>query len=123
MKSFFLVFIGGGIGSYLRYAVSIYMNSGTIKWLPTLIVNVLGCFLLGILWQLTERTDGISHPRYLLFGIGFCGGLTTFSTFSLELVKFIKNGDFLNAGLYFFGSMILGMIMLYLGYSIFKSFI
>ncbi len=108
MKSFVFVFIGGGLGSALRYYFSILINANSIKWVPTLSVNILGCLLLGFLLALNQK-EAITTQWYLVLGIGFCGGLTTFSTFSAELFHLFKSGDYIQAILYFLGSAILGI--------------
>jgi fluoride exporter len=75
-----LVFIGGGTGSICRYWVARWF--GTATWpIATLTVNLLGCFVLGLL--LTQR-DRLGSDGLLLLATGFCGGFTTFSTFAVE---------------------------------------
>jgi fluoride exporter len=91
--------IGGVAGAALRWAVFTSMDSGPFPW-PVLVVNVAGSFLLGVL--LAEEW---SHPRVRLLlhdagGIGFCGSLTTFSTFSVEVVDLVRHNDFGTAVLY-----------------------
>lgn len=91
--------LGGVIGAAVRWAVLTSVEPGRFPW-PVLTINVAGSLLLGIL--LAEEW---THPsrRLLLHdagGIGFCGGLTTFSTFSLEVVNLIRNGDTAIAVLY-----------------------
>jgi fluoride exporter len=83
--------VGGVVGAVLRWAVT-SVDAGRFPW-PVLAVNVAGSFILGVL--LAEEW---SHPRARLVlhdagGIGFCGSLTTFSTFSVEVVNLSKNGD------------------------------
>jgi fluoride exporter len=75
-----LVFLGGGTGSICRYWVARWF--GTATWpIATLTVNLLGCFVLGLL--LTQR-DRLGSDGLLLLATGFCGGFTTFSTFAVE---------------------------------------
>ena len=83
---------GGGVGALLRWAVFTSVSAGGFPW-PVLAVNVAGSFILGVL--LAEEW---SHPRARLVlhdagGIGFCGSLTTFSTFAVEVVNLSKDGD------------------------------
>jgi CrcB protein len=91
--------IGGVAGAALRWAVLASVDSGRFPW-PVLVLNVSGSFLLGVL--LAEEW---SHPRTRLLlhdagGIGFCGSLTTFSTFSVEVVDLVRDNDLGMAVLY-----------------------
>lgn len=91
-----LIFIGAGIGGVLRYWISngAYLILGRSFPYGTLLVNVSGCFLTGLLFVLTlERIDGAgSHLRALLL-IGLLGGYTTFSSFSIETINLFENGN------------------------------
>ena len=81
MQKFIYVGIGGFIGAVLRYAISSKMISNTIPW-GTLLVNVIGGFLIGLIMQMCLTTDYISPNMKLFLTTGVLGGLTTFSTFS-----------------------------------------
>lgn len=104
----FMVFIGGGIGSVLRYLISVLFfknNSGhDFPW-ATLFANVLAClvfaFTLVVLKQKINQTYG------LLFATGFCGGLSTMSTFSVEVMRLIAGQNYMVAFSYVFLSLIL----------------
>lgn len=89
------VFIGGGLGSLLRWALSLKLNS-TFPSLPlgTLTANLIGSFIIGIGLAFFARTPGIDPVWRLLLTTGFCGGLTTFSTFSAEVVYLLQEGKF-----------------------------
>lgn len=117
------VFIGGGLGAVLRFLVS--NMSKVLFQMPiygTLTVNLIGCFLIGLMFGLTmDRIQTISPVLKLLITVGFLGGLTTFSTFSLEGFELIKNGKLGIAILYIAGSSILGLLLVFVGYSISKS--
>ncbi len=101
MIKFFVVFIGGGLGSIFRYLLSSYASKHLPLFFPfgTLLVNIIGSFILGLMifgWD----EKGLINPTVKLFiGVGFCGGLTTFSTFSLETFNLIRDAEFLLAGL------------------------
>lgn len=91
-----LVFFGGGLGSVLRYLVSLVISKyyqGVFP-LATFLSNVFSCLLLVLVVESIRRTGMVeaSIVRYLLL-IGFCGGFSTFSTFSFETVLLIKNGN------------------------------
>lgn len=94
MDKVFLVFLGGGVGSLLRYGTTLLsarLLGTTYPW-GTAIVNLFGCFLIGLIYGLAERAQGIGPSARLFLMTGFLGGLTTFSTFSLESVNAYRTG-------------------------------
>lgn len=95
LNAFLAVFIGGGLGSVLRWAVSAKMNP-LHQHIPvgTLTVNLVGSFIIGLALALLSRMTHIDDTVKLLITTGFCGGLTTFSTFSLEVVYLLQDGRF-----------------------------
>lgn len=120
LKSLLFVFIGGGLGSCLRFAFGVYMNSDQIKWLPTITVNILGCLLLGAVLALNDKSQ-LSQPAFLLIAVGFCGGLTTFSTFSSELFFLLKQASYGQALIYFLLSSVLGIVAVFIAYQLVKT--
>ena len=91
------VFLGGGLGATLRYGMSgmVHRIMGSDFPYGTLVVNILGCLLIGALMSVTEDRI-LLHPRMRLFlAIGLLGGFTTFSTFSYETVALLRSGAFL----------------------------
>jgi len=95
-----LIFFGAGFGGVLRYWVSnaVYFLLGKQFPYGTLMVNISGSFLMGLLFVLTvERMDNIGSQLRALLLIGFLGGYTTFSSFSIETVNLIESGNWLNA--------------------------
>ncbi|EAS18959.1 putative CrcB-like protein [Flavobacteria bacterium BBFL7] len=120
IKQLLFVFIGGGFGCVLRFLFSIWMNTDQIKWIPTLVVNVLGCFILGYFLSLSHKNILDSHG-YILLGIGFCGGLTTFSTFSVDLFKLTNESNYMGALTYLLLTIILGFIAVYSAYYLGKQ--
>jgi len=109
------VFIVGGIGSVVRWYVSLKMN-GMSPVLPvgTLTVNLVGAFIIGLCIALFTRLTHIDPVWKLLITTGFCGGLTTFSTFSLEVVYMLQDGRFgaalLNMALNLAGSLAMTLL-------------
>lgn len=94
------VFLGGGLGSLLRYGVSRLILSFAFQSsfpLATLISNVLASFALGILAY--YFSGKIPEASRLFWMVGFCGGFSTFSTFSLENLELLKQGQFLFLGI------------------------
>lgn len=87
------VFIGGGVGSVTRWLISLKLNSLS-NHVPvgTLLVNLIGAFIIGLALSLFTRVTHIDPVWKLLVTTGFCGGLTTFSTFSVEVVYLIQDG-------------------------------
>lgn len=117
MLNIFAVFIGGGIGAAVRYIVGIVFLHTLKTNLPaaTFCVNIIGCIILGFLYvYFIEKTQIPSAVKFALTA-GFCGGLTTFSTFSLEIFEMLQNNQFITAFLYILFSVIIGVIGIFLG--------
>jgi fluoride exporter len=92
MKTVWMVFIGGGLGAALRYGIICIQPLQGLRfpW-PTLLANVLAALLLGWVLQLDlKHTD---PGKYILLATGFCGGLSTFSTFSMESIQLFQRGE------------------------------
>jgi CrcB protein len=112
-KQLLLVFIGGGLGSVLRSLASRLLPSTTYP-LGTLLVNVLGSLIIGFLYALFSR-QLIGENYRLLLAVGFCGGFTTFSTFSNENLHLLRDGHWLNFILYSVGTLFLCLLSVWLG--------
>ena len=123
MKQLLLVFLGGGLGSSLRYIVGNYLNS-TSNGIPygTFLANILGSFLIGIILGWAARSEALSQNTVLFLATGFCGGFTTFSTFAYENHVFLKSGDFFSFAFYTLGSFIVGFAAVFLGMWLVKAF-
>ena len=104
MLNFIAVFIGGGIGSLLRYLTGLYLP------FPTFVVNIAGSFILGILFGIFVDKPEVNQGLKLALTVGFCGGLTTFSTLSFQLFELIKMNEFVNCLIYAMISLIIGVI-------------
>ena len=118
MKPLALVFLGGGIGASLRHllggAVQALSRSATFPW-GTFVVNVSGCFVIGLLAQLSE-TRGVPSggTRTFLF-VGVLGGYTTFSSFGNETLNLLRGGEALAAATNAGGQLALGLLAVALG--------
>jgi CrcB protein len=116
-KQVLLVGLGGGIGSIARFLCQKYIYAWHPHPFPfgTMLVNVAGCFIIGLILGVAERGQVLSPEWRLLLATGFCGGFTTFSTFAAENIGLLKNGQFLWFLLYTAGSLILGVLATWLG--------
>ena len=117
MKSFLLVFLGGGLGSALRYLIASAMNQYS-KVLPfgTFTVNILGCLLIGMILGYAQKENTLTSNQILLLATGFCGGFTTFSAFANENLELIKNGEIFNFSVYTTTSILVGVLAVFIGY-------
>lgn len=116
MKQLILVFIGGGIGSVLRFIIGKWLNS-TSDGIPygTFAANIVGSVLIGIILGLAAKQNSLSPSQTLFLATGFCGGFTTFSTFAYENHVFLKSGDFTSFAIYTIGSFIIGFLAVFFG--------
>lgn len=116
IKNFFLVGVGGGIGSMLRYGVQLLYN----KNFPagTLLVNIAGSLLIGVAVGISLKNEAFAANWKLFIASGICGGFTTFSAFTLENILLLQQGKYLMAAFYIVLSMLLGLAAVLLGVKI-----
>jgi len=112
MKIFLIVFTGGGLGSALRYFSGRWINSYYIQTFPlaTLVVNVSACFVLGLVIGFADHKQLMSASSRLFWAVGFCGGFSTFSTFSQETLTLFQIGQQGSSLLYVVVSVVLCLV-------------
>lgn len=116
MKTFLMVFIGGGAGSVLRYLLSLLMANIASCAFPvgTFLCNIFGCFLIG-LFNALAGTMGWENDTRLMLTVGLCGGFTTFSTFSNEGLAMLHSGNYVMYAAYLLASVVLGLLAVLAG--------
>ena len=110
VRDFLLVGIGGAMGSMTRYAITLLTSYFSIvSEIGTLTANALGSLLIGIISALSKG------DMYLLVAVGFCGGFTTFSTFSAQALQLLQSGHRLLGITYILCSVIVCILMTWIG--------
>lgn len=121
-----LLFIGAGsfLGGVSRYALTRLVQDHILHVFPygTLVVNIVGCFLIGLFYGLFDRGHVLDPDIRMFLTVGFCGGFTTFSTFANENFSMLQGENFLGMGIYAVLSFALGLAMVYLGQLTVKLF-
>jgi CrcB protein len=122
VKNIALVVLGSASGGTLRYLMSLFFVSKGLTKLPwaTLTVNLIGCFLIGVIYAISEKTVQGGNNLKLFLATGFCGGFTTFSAFAIENLQFIKQEATATAIAYIALSVVLGILLTFLGFVLFK---
>jgi CrcB protein len=120
MYLYLCIALGSAIGGMARHAMNTFVTARTGEFFPwgTLLINVTGSFLIGFYYAATGP-DGrwvVSQASRLFFVAGICGGYTTFSAFSLQSLILARNGEWLRAGAYVVGSVVLCLLAVWLGH-------
>jgi fluoride exporter len=117
------VIAGGSLGAACRYVVSVLcarLFGNGFPW-GTLAVNLVGCFLIGLAFNLGQERGILSHPLRLFFMTGFLGALTTLSTLALESINFTRGGDHTMAIVNIAANNIGGLLLVIIGIWVGKS--
>ncbi len=123
IKTLLLIGTGGFLGSISRFLASRIMQNNFPSSFPygTFLVNIAGCFLIGLVYSLSDR-GALLNPGWKMFlAVGFCGGFTTFSTFANENLMMLRDGDFFHFALYTGLSIFLGIAATFAGVLIPKT--
>ncbi len=123
IKNILLVGVGGALGSMLRYAVGLFSTTYFPKMglfpLGTFLVNVIGCLFIGMLWGILATYSWLSEELRLLLMVGFCGGFTTFSSYSLDAHIVAKEN--IGLSIFYLGlSLTVGLLFVFAGYSLIR---
>lgn len=120
MRTLLLVALGGALGSVARFKVSGWVLHHGAQWqfpAGTFIVNVAGCLMIGLLAGMAAKYDAFSADARLFLFTGVLGGFTTFSAFGLETYFLLRKGELLVAGANVLLSVVVGLLVLWLGFS------
>ncbi|MCB0504072.1 MAG: fluoride efflux transporter CrcB [Cyclobacteriaceae bacterium] len=122
MRTLIFIGIGGMIGSIARYLTGQFFTRFFSDPLPvgTLVVNIAGTFLIGIIIGMGERFRWFTEPWHFFLAVGFCGSFTTYSTFAFENYTLIKQGHYTALLLYVIISLIAGVLLAWGGYVLSK---
>ncbi len=122
MKSVVVIALGSAIGGICRYSAQFYFAKMCPLNFPvgTFLVNIVGCFCIGIFYALSEKLNLITPEWRLFLVTGFCGGFTTFSAFAFENLNLLQTGNYINFGLYTAGSIIFGIVAVFFGMQLIK---
>lgn len=123
MQIVLLIGLGGFFGTIARYLIGNVFAHYNKPQFPfaTLTVNLLGCFIIGLIYGWFEKQQLDSTDWKLILTAGFCGGFTTFSAFSMENIQMIRDGQTLMAILYIFSSLLFGLLLTWLGMSVSRT--
>jgi fluoride exporter len=118
VQAVMFIALAGAAGAVSRYGVGLWTQRqfGNNFAFGTLLVNILGCLLLGLVLELEVRTDWVNHSTRLFLAVGFLGAFTTFSAFGFETLKFMQAGAHQLAFLNVAANLVLGLLAVWVGW-------
>ena len=124
LKTLLYIGFGSFLGGIARYLTARAVQNSIASTFPygTMVVNLLGCFLIGLIFGISERTNLINDEWRIFLTVGFCGGFTTFSTFANENMTLLRDGNFFYFALYTGLSVFLGLVAVFFGNALTKIF-
>lgn len=122
LRTILLVGMGGFLGSVSRFLVGqgLHRIFDTIFPIGTMAVNIIGSFIIGVIYSFAERDNLVTPEIRMFLTIGFCGGFTTFSSFAFDQLNLLKDSGILYLSIYVAGSVFLGLLAVYFGSQIHK---
>jgi fluoride exporter len=109
-----LVGTGGFAGSIARYSLTLFCQRFSVEWpFGTMAANLLGCFIIGLITALSDRTEVVSPATRLLLTTGFCGGFTTMSSMIYETAQMLRSSEYFHASFYL-GATVVGSMLAFL---------
>lgn len=123
LRIFLAVFLGGGLGSVMRYGIQMLMHERIVAYnfpWATFTVNIIGSFLIGLFYALSAKFQLPEDVRLFLTA-GLCGGFTTFSTFSNDVLEMFRQGNAALGIVYVVLSILLGLLACFIGASVCRS--
>lgn len=122
IKLILLAGTGGFLGTVARFLTSRYFAAYFPSSFPygTFVVNVVGCFLIGLIYGISEKGDFLNSEWRLFLTVGFCGGFTTFSAFAAENMAMLRESEFFNFFLYTGSSIFIGLLATFAGIILIK---
>lgn len=124
LKTLLVIGSGSFLGGIARYLTARVVQNSFASAFPygTMVVNLLGCLLIGLIFGMAERTNLINDEWRLFLTVGFCGGFTTFSTFANENMTLLRDGNFFYFAVYTGLSVFLGLAAVFFGNALTKIF-
>lgn len=117
LKNFFLIGLGGALGSMTRYLFYLAIANKPMPW-ATLIINILGSFIIGMVVAACLKNEIFANNWRLFLATGVCGGFTTFSAFSVENLQLLQAEKYFLFAAYIIASLVLGIFAAWLGYKL-----
>jgi fluoride exporter len=122
IRTLAIIGLGGGLGSIVRYLTGLYVSKLSSAQFPvgTFAANIVGCIVIGVIYGFSERYAWLSIEWRLFLATGFCGGYTTFSTFSYENLHLLQTNQYGLFAAYSISSFAIGLLAVWLGLSLVK---